>query len=166
MGRQKSADGIVGRATKTEGRNIMMRAGASNFDDEGDADRTTEMSETDQGGIRRKRREPDAGASSVTTRRASFNPEGLITWGQLSHGSSTPEPASPSFGVDYIHHNEPPYTEPFVRWCGRTAGVNPPPTRSDRSQNLLVPGNNMQLITSACEKPHCVPYGAFGVIEV
>ena len=24
---------------------------------------------------------------------------------------------------------EPPYTEPYVRWCGRTAGVTPPPTR-------------------------------------
>lgn len=24
---------------------------------------------------------------------------------------------------------EPPYTEPYVRWCERTAGVNPPPTR-------------------------------------
>ncbi len=26
--------------------------------------------------------------------------------------------------------HEPPYTEPFVRWCGRTAAVTPPPTRS------------------------------------
>src|SRR5438094_10569110 len=24
---------------------------------------------------------------------------------------------------------EPPYTEPYVRWCGRTAEVTPPPTR-------------------------------------
>jgi len=24
---------------------------------------------------------------------------------------------------------EPPYTEPYVRWCERTAGVTPPPTR-------------------------------------
>ena len=24
---------------------------------------------------------------------------------------------------------EPPYAEPHVRWCGRTAGVTPPPTR-------------------------------------
>src|SRR5215217_389615 len=23
---------------------------------------------------------------------------------------------------------EPPYTEPYVRWCGRTAEVTPPPT--------------------------------------
>jgi len=28
---------------------------------------------------------------------------------------------------------EPPYAEPHVRWCGRTAGVIPPPTRSCRS---------------------------------
>src|SRR6266705_2669427 len=25
--------------------------------------------------------------------------------------------------------HEPPYTEPYVRWCGRTAAVTPPPTR-------------------------------------
>ena len=25
--------------------------------------------------------------------------------------------------------HEPLYTEPFVRWCGRTAEVTPPPTR-------------------------------------
>ena len=30
-------------------------------------------------------------------------------------------------------NQEPPYTEPFVRWCGRTAGVIPPPTRLDLS---------------------------------
>src|ERR1051325_9601206 len=26
---------------------------------------------------------------------------------------------------------EPPYEEPSVRWCGRTAEVTPPPTRSN-----------------------------------
>ena len=26
--------------------------------------------------------------------------------------------------------HEPPYTEPYVRWCGRTEGASPPPTRS------------------------------------
>ncbi len=46
-----------------------MRTGASIFDDDGDANSMIEMSETDQGGIRRKRREHDAGASSVTARR-------------------------------------------------------------------------------------------------
>src|SRR5882762_9537237 len=25
--------------------------------------------------------------------------------------------------------HEPPYTEPYVRWCGRTAEVTSPPTR-------------------------------------
>lgn len=29
-----------------------------------------------------------------------------------------------------VSRQEPPYTEPYVRWCERTAGVNPPPTRS------------------------------------
>ena len=28
-----------------------------------------------------------------------------------------------------MYYHEPPYTEPYVRWCGRTAGVIPPPTR-------------------------------------
>src|ERR1043165_1738393 len=27
---------------------------------------------------------------------------------------------------------EPPYTPPYVRWCGRTAEVTPPPTRSKK----------------------------------
>jgi len=31
--------------------------------------------------------------------------------------------------------HEPPYTEPYVRWCGRTAEVTPPPTRS-RSEGI------------------------------
>src|SRR3989454_10838719 len=53
----------------------MRRTGASNFDDEGDADSMTEMSEADQGGIRRKRREHDAGASNVTARRGNPSPE-------------------------------------------------------------------------------------------
>src|SRR6266704_6320796 len=30
--------------------------------------------------------------------------------------------------------HEPPYTEPYVRWCGRTAAVTPPPTRCKNSQ--------------------------------
>ena len=33
-----------------------------------------------------------------------------------------------SAGFNVAH--EPPYTEPYVRWCGGTAGVTPPPTRS------------------------------------
>ena len=32
-----------------------------------------------------------------------------------------------SVGFNMFH--EPPYTEPYVRWCGRTAGATPPPTR-------------------------------------
>ncbi len=42
--------------------------------------------------------------------------------------------------------NEPPYAEPHVRWCERTAGVTLPPTR------LFVPCVN-QVVTgdSACE---------------
>src|ERR1041385_3253302 len=34
---------------------------------------------------------------------------------------------------------EPPYTEPYVRWCGRTAEVTPPPTRfvSCRAMKLI-----------------------------
>ncbi len=38
---------------------------------------------------------------------------------------------------------EPPYTEPYVRWCGRTAEVTPPPTR------LLAIAGLVLLITCA-----------------
>jgi RNA-directed DNA polymerase len=31
--------------------------------------------------------------------------------------------------TDSSEYPEPPYTEPYVRWCGRTAGETPPPTR-------------------------------------
>src|SRR5687767_3803909 len=31
---------------------------------------------------------------------------------------------------------EPPYTEPYVRWCGRTAEVTPPPTRLKQTVSL------------------------------
>ena len=30
---------------------------------------------------------------------------------------------------DFKVLHEPPYTEPYVRWCGRTGAVRPPPTR-------------------------------------
>src|ERR1039457_7132452 len=33
-----------------------------------------------------------------------------------------------SSGASRVLH-EPPDAEPHVRWCGRTAGVTPPPTR-------------------------------------
>jgi RNA-directed DNA polymerase len=52
-----------------------MRTGASNFDDEGDADSMTEMSETDQSGTHRKWGRPGAGASSVTAKRENSSPE-------------------------------------------------------------------------------------------
>jgi hypothetical protein len=34
---------------------------------------------------------------------------------------------------------EPPYTEPYVRWCERTVGLLPPPTRSE--QRMLCEGD-------------------------
>src|SRR5437867_2878358 len=37
--------------------------------------------------------------------------------------------------------HEPPYTEPFVRWCGRTAGATPPPTRlCEITASVLIEG--------------------------
>src|ERR1019366_5680645 len=36
-----------------------------------------------------------------------------------------------SSGASRVLH-EPPDAEPHVRWCGRTAGVTPPPTRSSK----------------------------------
>ena len=53
-------------------------------------------------GSGQKPRVAGSGAANVTGRKATHWPEAL---------------------------HEPPYTEPYVRWCGRTAGVTPPPTR-------------------------------------
>lgn len=49
----------------------------SNFDDEGDADSMTEMSETGRSTTSRKLRRRDAGASSVTAKREHSSPEGM-----------------------------------------------------------------------------------------
>src|SRR5437762_7018697 len=43
---------------------------------------------------------------------------------------------------------EPPYTEPYVRWCGRTAEVTPPPTRSTPSQGPLTDRHLIELLLS------------------
>lgn len=41
-------------------------------------------------------------------------------------GDTSTEPSSLML---FVSRQEPPYTEPYVRWCGRTAGATPPPTR-------------------------------------
>src|SRR5712692_10077631 len=46
-----------------------------------------------------------------------------LTWGWFRYRLHT-------VASSVLH--EPPYAEPHVRWCGRTAGVTPPPTRSKR----------------------------------
>lgn len=38
--------------------------------------------------------------------------------------------------------NEPPDAEPHVRWCGRTAGVTPPPTRCAPGRAHLLGGES------------------------
>ena len=43
--------------------------------------------------------------------------------------------------------HEPPYTEPYVRWCGRTAGVTPPPTRCDDARGF---SRNLATTTISC----------------
>ena len=57
-------------------------------------------------GSGQKPREAGSGAANVTGRKATHWPEAL---------------------------HEPPYTEPYVRWCGRTEGESPPPTRFYRN---------------------------------
>src|ERR1019366_4048237 len=42
---------------------------------------------------------------------------------------------TPSGASRLLH--EPPDAEPHVRWCGRTAGVTPPPTRSNSFRSQL-----------------------------
>jgi hypothetical protein len=44
MGRQKSAEGIVGLVDRTEGPNLKYGVGVSNFDDLGDAEGRSERS--------------------------------------------------------------------------------------------------------------------------
>ena len=41
-------------------------------------------------------------------------------------GDTSTEPSSLML---FVSRQEPPYTESYVRWCGRTAGATPPPTR-------------------------------------
>lgn len=38
--------------------------------------------------------------------------------------------------VSFKLFHEPPCTEPYARWCGRTAGATPPPTRSNMWNTL------------------------------
>src|SRR5215212_740760 len=50
---------------------------------------------------------------------------------------------------------EPPYTEPYVRWCGRTAEVTPPPTRSNEVRQSGAVGRAVQLrIEQTCHIRH------------
>jgi RNA-directed DNA polymerase len=80
---QKSAEGIVGGAMTAEGPNRREGRESLTFDDEGDADRMTEMSETGRSSIRQKRRRHDAGASSVTTGKEHSSPEGMALLEQV-----------------------------------------------------------------------------------
>ena len=50
----------------------------------------------------------------------------------LKRNNTSTHPVCSAFSISTwlrgLFH-EPPYTEPYVRWCGRTAGLCPPPTR-------------------------------------
>src|SRR5215813_10616426 len=52
---------------------------------------------------------------------------------------------------------EPPYTEPYVRWCGRTAEVTPPPTRSANreSHRTIGPTHATRQIRNSNERSFC-----------
>jgi hypothetical protein len=104
----------------------------------------TEKSEASQGSTRRKRGEHGVGASNVTAREERPGPEGerlmeaVVARENTGTVSRRNNPSLPAWVSRHCFksvsnsttHHEPPYTEPYVRWCGRTAGVTPPPTRS------------------------------------
>ena len=76
-----------------------------------DAERRAETPATGSDGSGQNPQEYGHGASNVTARRDTFNPE----------------PLRQAATQMYITNRRG--TEPYARWCGRTAGVTPPPTR-------------------------------------
>src|SRR5713101_6632696 len=48
--------------------------------------------------------------------------------------------------------HEPPYTEPYVRWCGRTAEVTPPPTRLRLASGYLRFENQVCICDAVADK--------------
>ena len=99
--RQKSADGIVGRLDAAEGPNTERWGGARPSMTKQTRDSMAEMPESAAGGSRRNRRDNASGASNVTAGRGNDDPGELDACDAL---------------------REPPYTEPYVRWCGRRRG--------------------------------------------
>lgn len=63
-------------------------------------------------------------------------------------GDTSTEPSSLTL---FVSRQEPPYTEPYVRWCERTAGATPPPTRSCRQPPATRTG---QTRASLASQPH------------
>ena len=76
-----------------------------------DADRRAEMPDATPDGSGRNPQEHGLGASNVTAMK----------------DHSHPEPMRQAATQTYITNRRG--TEPYARWCGRTAGVTPPPTR-------------------------------------
>ncbi|MBW7991964.1 MAG: hypothetical protein FVQ84_18380 [Planctomycetes bacterium] len=74
-----------------------------------DADRQAEMPVTAPDGSRRNRRGNGDGASRPTARTGNSGPDAIA-----------------ASAMCYMNRRG---TEPYARWCGRTAGAIPPPTR-------------------------------------
>src|ERR1035437_9162858 len=53
--------------------------------------------------------------------------------------------------------HEPPDAEPHVRWCGRTAGVTPPPTRLGECADLRPLGHPWDQLTCAAFRDNPAP---------
>ncbi len=98
----------------------------------GDADRRAERPETCPGGSRRKRRGTGRGVSNVAAKRDNSKPEAMqlieaVVERENMVGSRVAADGAASVSVFFANRRG---TEPYARWCGRTAGVTLPPTRS------------------------------------
>src|SRR6266566_1543554 len=91
----------------------------------GDAGRRAEKLESHPEGSRRNGREEGLGASRVTARRETLLRRRRFVAAAVVESSCCCLNCAIFSGL-----HEPPYTEPYVRWCGRTAEVTPPTTRS------------------------------------
>ena len=98
-----------------------------------EAEALAEMPEATPEGCDRKSQESGGGASNVTVCREP-------SWIEVEKQAN-----SDTFNALC----EPPYTEPYVRRYGKTAGVIPPPSRSNVGCLLVetrpTPGNDIQV---------------------
>ena len=136
MRRQKSAEGIVRLLDPAQGPNMKQGVRDSNLDDGTGAESPNEKADIAREGSRRNRQGTCVDASNITARRCN---QSQMTQ-QLMEAVVERENKWVSYHclincTIYNVLHEPPDTEPYVRWCGRTGVAKPPPTRSGRARH-------------------------------